>query len=125
LAEENFGHRQPGRVMTTFSQFDEGLTAWSGQLSRNYNPVMNPAMKNRLQAIGEIRSRLSNMQPSGEFHGDIVLLMKAVETCQVEFDPMFDTEYGSGRDIHNSLIGLLKASETRESFDAGWRNLVE
>lgn len=110
---------------TTLGQFDKGLTAWSGQLARDHNPAMNPAMKNRLQAISEIRTRVSNLRPAGKFREDIALLMRAVKTCQDEFDPMFDTEYGSGRDVHNTLIGLLASAATREAFDAGWRNLVE
>ena len=106
--------------MTTFKRFDQGLTAWSGQVGGDYNP----AMKNRLQAIGEIRARVSRLQPVGEFAADIALLLQSVQQCQEDFDPMFDTEYGAGRDVHRRLIGLLEVSTTQEAFDAGWRHLV-
>ena len=110
--------------MNAFKRFDQGLTAWSGQLGRGHNPAMNPAMKNRLQAIGEIRTQVSRVPPVGEFGADIALLLQAVRKCQDEFEPMFDTDYGSGRDVHNTMIGLLEASATEEAFDAGWRHLV-
>ena len=110
--------------MKTFKRFHEGLDAWSGQLGRDHNPAMNPAMKNRLQAIGEIRTQVLRLESVGEFAADIALILKAVRTCQDDFDPMFDTQYGSGRDVHNTMIGLLEAAATEEAFDAGWRNLV-
>ena len=110
--------------MTIFQRFDDGLTAWSGRLSGGHNADMNPAMKNRLQAIGEIRERVSRMQPVGEFGADIASLLKAVRACQNEFDPMFDTDYGSGRDVHRVMIGLLEASTSEEAFESAWRDLV-
>jgi hypothetical protein len=85
---------------------------------------MDPAMKNRLQAIGEIRARVARITAAGDFEADIALILSAVQKCQEQFDPMFDTTYGSGRDIHNRLIALLNASVTPEAFAAGWRNLV-
>jgi hypothetical protein len=83
--------------------FGELLDTWS---ARSWTEN-HPARKNRIQALGEIRDRLAVFDPAGDFETDRAALIELVEICAGAFDPAFDTEYGSGRDVHGALRDFL------------------
>ncbi len=70
----------------------------------------DPVNKNRLQAVGEVRSRLpSRLEP--DFERSRSTLLGIVRKCSADFEPAFDSEYGTGRGVFRLLEEELRVAE--------------
>ena len=96
------------------------LEKWSGKIWKENHP----ATKNRIQALGEVRDRMQGMNLAGNFEETQKQLMKLIETCREEFDPAFDTEYGSGVDMFGSLESMLYGASSEEEFIARLKETI-
>ncbi len=92
-----------GAALLDFSQnlLDQYASAYA-------DTAGDPVNKSRLQAVLEIRNALPSTLGGG-FKSAKKKLIKAVEKCQQNHVPMFDTEYGSGRPVFKSFLLEIEA----------------
>ena len=83
--------------------FHETLNAYS---ARHADYFSDPAAKNRLQAINLVRGRLPS-RLDGDLETAAQMLKDIVHMCEAEFEPAFDTEYGTGRPVFGLLLSEL------------------
>ncbi len=81
--------------------------------SASYANFADPANKNRLQAVSMVRDRLPD-RLNQDFESAKQELIDIVLRCQEDFDPYFDTEYGTGRPVFVLLLGELASLKALE-----------
>ncbi|MEM7428357.1 MAG: hypothetical protein AAF441_19880 [Pseudomonadota bacterium] len=72
-----------------------------------YQDIFNdPVNKNRLAAVQLVRQRHRSVRGQ-PFVAARQKILQMIDRCSTEFDPPFDTEYGSGRGVFSLLSGAI------------------